>query len=179
VSRRGRRLAAILAGLVLLLFAGRWTSGLLADRWWAAQVSPPAVAFLTDWNLLRGALKLGGIAVAAAWFIGHLLAVYRAVGSVQVRRSVANLEFREALTPGSLLAVAVGVGALLGLLVGRGAGAHVDQVALAWQGVSFGAPDPLLQRDLGLYVAQVPLWRSAHDFCFLLVTHGHGLVFGL
>ena len=58
--------------------------------------------------------------VAAAWFIGHLLVVYRAVGSVQVRRNVANLEFREALTPGALLAAAVAAGALLGLMAGRG-----------------------------------------------------------
>ena len=41
--------------------------------------------------------------MASAWFIGHLLLVYRAVGTVQVRRNVANLEFREALTPRALL----------------------------------------------------------------------------
>ena len=179
MSRRGRRVAALLAGVVLLLFAGRWTSAVLADRWWAAEVSSPAVVFLTDWNLLHGALRLAGIAVAGVWFIGHLLAVYRAVGSVQVRRSVANLEFREALTPGSLRAVAVGAGALLGVLVGNGAVRHGDELALAWQGVTYGVAEPLLQRDLGLYVAQVPLWRALHDFCFLLVILGLGLVFGL
>src|SRR6478609_7024315 len=111
MSRRGRRLAALFAGLVVLLFAGRWTSGILADRWWAGEVSPAAVDFLTDWNLLRGLLSLAGVVIAGAWFIGHLVAVYRAVGSVQVRRSVANLEFREALTPGALLAIAVAAGA--------------------------------------------------------------------
>jgi len=179
VSRRARRLAVVLAALVLLLFAGRWTATLLADRWWAAELSPSAVAFLTDWNLLKAVLKLTGVAFAAAWFIGHLLVVYRAVGSVQVRRNVANLEFREALTPTSLLALAVAVGALLGLIVGRGAGSHTAQVALAWQGVSYGAPDPLLQRDIGLYVAQVPLWRSLQDFAFLLVSLALALVFGL
>ena len=64
---------------------------------------------------------LAGCLIASAWFIGHLLLVYRAVGTVQVRRNVANLEFREALTPGTLLTVAVATGALLGLLVGVGA----------------------------------------------------------
>jgi hypothetical protein len=179
VSRRRRRLAVVLAGLVLLLFAGRWASGLLADRWWAAQVSPSAVAFVTDWNLLRAVLKLAGMVLASAWFIAHLVGVYRAVGSVQVRRNVANLEFREMLTPGSLLSVAVGVGALIGLLVGARLADHVDEAALAWQGVSFGIVDPLLQRDVGLYVAQLPLWRAAHDFTFLLVMLALGLVFGL
>ena len=169
----------MLAAIALLLFAGRWTSGVLADRWWAAEVSPSAAAFLTDWNLLRVVLKLTGIGFASAWFIGHLLGVYRAVGSVQVRRNVANLEFREMLTPGSLLAVAVGAGALLGLLVGGGLTDHADKAALAWQGVSYGVLEPLLQRDIGLYVAQVPLWRTAYDFAFLLVILGLGLVFGL
>ncbi|MDQ3138020.1 MAG: UPF0182 family protein [Gemmatimonadota bacterium] len=179
MSRGGRRLAVILAAIVVLLFAGRWTAILLTDRWWAAGVSPPAVALLTEWHILHGVLRLTGVAIAGAWFIGHLLVVYRAVGSVQVRRNVANLEFREALTPMSLLAVAVCAGALLGLLVGKGAGSHVSQVALAWQGVSYGAVEPLLQRDIGLYVAQVPLWRAVQQFSFLLVILGLGLVFGL
>ena len=179
MSRRGRRLAVLLGALVLLLFAGRGTSGLLADRWWADEVSPAAVSFLTDWQLLHGVLELAGIVVAGAWFIGHLLAVYRAVGSVQVRRNVANLEFREALTPGALLSVAVATGAVLGVLVGVQGGAHAPEVALAWQGVSYGVAEPLLQRDIGLYIAQVPLWRALHNFCFLLVMLGLGLVFGL
>jgi hypothetical protein len=169
----------LLGGLVLLLFAGRWTSELLADRWWADEVSPAAVGFLTDWHMLYGVLKVAGIVVAGAWFIGHLLTVYRAVGSVQVRRNVATLEFREALTPGALLAVAVGTGALLGVLVGVRVADHAPEVALALQGVSYGVPEPLQQRDIGLYVAQVPLWRALHGFTFLLVMLALGLVFGL
>jgi len=179
MTGRGRRLSVLLGALVLLLFAGRWTSGLLADRWWAGEVSPSAVAFVTDWDLLLGGLKLTGIALAGAWFIGHLLIVYRAVGSVQVRRNVANLEFREMLTPGSLLAVVVGTGALLGVLVGNGLSDHAAEAALAWQGVAYGVVEPLLQRDVGLYVAQVPLWRASYDLAFLLVILGLGLVFGL
>ena len=179
MSRRARRLTLALTAAVLLLFAGRWTSLLLADRWWAAETSPAAVGFLTDWSLLHLTLRLAGIVVAAAWFIGHLLVVYRAVGSVQVRRNVANLEFRQALTPDSLLVLAVGAGALLGLLVGGRLAAHAPEAALAWQGVAYGVADPLLQRDIGLYLAQLPLWMAAHGFCFLLVTLALGLVFGL
>ncbi len=179
MNRRGRRLIAAIAGVVGLLFLGRWVAGLLADRWWADQVSPSAVAFLTDWHILRLTLDLAGFVLASAWFIGHLLIVYRAVGSVQVRRHVANLEFREALTPGVLLAIAVGTGALLGLLVGTGGAERWQQVALAWQGVSYGLVDPLLQNDAGLYVAQLPAWRLAHGFALLLVILGLGVVFGL
>jgi uncharacterized protein UPF0182 len=179
MSRRGRRIAAISVAVVALLFAGRWTAEVLADRWWAAEVSSSAVDFLTDWHLLRGVLTLAGVVLAGSWFIGHLLVVYRAVGSVQVRRNVANLEFREALTPGALLTVVVATGAVLGVIVGKGAGSRAAEIALAWQGVSYGVVEPLLQRDVGLYVAQVPLWRDAQEFAFLLVTLALGLVFGL
>ena len=179
MNRRGRRLIAAIAGVVALLFVGRWVAGLLADRWWAAQISPAAVDFLTDWHILRLTLDLAGFLLASAWFIGHLLLVYRAVGSVQVRRNVANLEFREALTPGALLTIAVGSGALLGLLVGTGGAERWQQVALAWEGVSYGVTEPLLQHDVGLYVAQLPAWRLAHGFTMLLVLLALGIVFGL
>lgn len=162
-----------------LLFAGRWTAGVLADRWWAAELSPPAVGFLTDWHVLRLTLDLSGVLIASAWFIGHLLLVYRAVGSVQVRRNVANLEFREALTPATLLAIAVGSGVLLGLVVGTGTSQWWPEVALAWNGVAYGIGDPLLRHDLGLYVAQLPLWRAAHGAALLLVLLALGVVFGL
>ncbi len=169
MSRRGRRLTAVFAGIVALLFMGRWTAALLADRWWAAELSPEAAAYLTEWHILRLTLDFAGILIASAWFIGHLLLVYRAVGTVQVRRNVANLEFREALTPGTLLGVAIASGALLGLLVGVGASGWWREVALAWEGVSYRVSDPLLGRDLGVYVAQLPVWRAAHGFLLLLV----------
>src|SRR5215210_6831890 len=169
MSRRRRRLTGILAVVVLLLFLGRWTAVVLADRWWAAELSPEAAVYLTDWHILQLTLDLAGILLAAAWFIGHLLLVYRAVGTVQVRRNVANLEFREALTPRALLTVVVITGVFLGMVVGVGASRWWRDVALAWQGVSFGLSDPLLGRDLGVYVAQLPLWRAVHGFFILLV----------
>jgi uncharacterized protein len=159
----------VLVALVILLFAGRWTATLLADRWWAAELSPAAAAFLSDWHLLRLTLDLCGCLVASAWFIGHLLLVYRAVGTVQVRRNVANLEFREALTPRALLTVAVLTGALLGIVAGAGTSGWWQEVTLAWEGVSYGVSDPLQGRDLGVYVGQLPVWQAAHSFMILLV----------
>jgi uncharacterized protein len=169
LSRRRRRLIAVIVALVALLFLGRWTATLLADHWWAAELSPAAASFVLDWHVLRFTLDLCGCLIASAWFIGHLLLVYRAVGTVQVRRNVANLEFREALTPRALLTVVVISGVLLGLIVGVGASRWWRDVALAWQGITYGISDPLFGRDLGVYVAQLPVWRAAHGFVLLLV----------
>lgn len=160
--------------LGLLLFAGRWTAGLLADRWWAETISPAAVAFTTEWHFLRLILELAGILIASAWFIGHLLVVYRAIGSVQISRHVANLEFREALTREMLLATAVGLGLLLGVATGTGGAAWASPVALSWRGVSFEVAEPVLGHDIGLYLAQLPLWRLLHGFALLLA--GVGLI---
>ena len=179
MTRRTRRLALALGALVAFLFAGRWGASVLADRWWARELSPAAADFLTDWHVLRLTLDLAGVVLASAWFIGHLLLVHRAIGSVQVRRHVANLEFREALTPAALVSIVVGAGALLGILVGAGVSGWWDDVALGWHGVTYGVADPLLQFDAGLYVGQLPLWRAAHGFALLLVLLALGLVFAL
>src|SRR5262245_46511663 len=172
MSRRARQVLALLVIVGVLLFIGRWVAGLLADRWWAEGISPAAVTFITNWRLLSLTLELGGILVATAWFIGHLLVVYRAIGSVQISRHVANLEIREALTAEVLLGTAIGMGLLLGLLAGAGTSSWTPAVALAWRGVTFGVREPVLGHDLGLYVAQLPLWRLLHGFAVLLCSLG-------
>lgn len=176
MSRRRRGLLAALAAAVLFLFAGRWVASFLADGWWAAQFSPSARSFLSGIRLLR--LTIDGVAVllAAGWFIGHLVAVVRAVGSVQIPRHVANIEFREAVRGDYLLAGAVGTGLVLGLLLGLDASAQWPTLVLAWHGVRTGAIEPLLGRDTGAYLAQLPLWRMLHEFAFLLVVVATALV---
>jgi hypothetical protein len=152
-----------------LLFGGRWAAALLTDRWWAEAVAPAAAPFLTQLHILRLVLDVTGVVLAAAWFIGHLLVVYRAIGSVQVPRHVANIEFREAVGPRTLLAGVIAGGGLLGLLVGSGVSRWWSTIALAWQAPSFGVREPLLGRDVGTYVTQLPLWRELHGFTLLLV----------
>jgi len=174
MSHRARQIIALLLVLGVLLFAGRWMAGLFADRWWAEGISPAAVEFVTSWRLLGLILELGGILASAGWFIGHLLVVYRAIGSVQISRHVANLEIREALTPEVLLGTAIGMGLVLGILAGAGASAWAPAVALAWRGVTFDMREPVLGHDLGLYVAQLPLWRLLHGYALLLC--GLGLI---
>jgi hypothetical protein len=169
MTARARRIAITAAIAIALLFAGRWTATFLAERWWGELQSPAAADFLTDLALLRLVLDVAAALVAAAWFIGHLLVVYRAIGSVEVSRRLANLELREALARPTLLGGVVVAGAVLGLLAGGDAERHWREVALAWHGVAFGFADPLLQHDAGVYVAQLPLWDVLLDYAWLLV----------
>lgn len=168
MSPRTRRLAALALTVVALLFAGRWTAGVLADRWWAEQISPAAAEAVTGWALLQFGLESTGILFACAWFIGHLLLVYRAIGSVQVHRRLANLEIREAVNMQVLVWISVAGGLLLGVIAGRGAGEWAPRVVLSWTGKAYGAVDPILGRDFTFYLTQLPLWRLFHQYLLLL-----------
>ena len=165
---RRRWLLGTVAALVVLLFAGQWIADFLADRWWAAALVPDAAGFLSGVHLLRLTLDAAAVLVATAWYGGHLLIVHRAIGSVQISRQVANLEIREAVTPATLLPLALGIGVALGLVAGLGAGHEWPVFALAWQGVTYGVTDPYLHKDLGVFVAQLPLWAVLHSFARLL-----------
>ncbi len=174
--RRGRAIALTVASVVAFLFVGRRLSVILSDYWFGNLVSPEAGTFLLQFHLLRAILDGAGVLVAGTWFIGNLFVVYRALGSVQVPRFLANIEFSETLTPNVLLGIAVALGGLFGLLVGLGASEWWPDLALAWQGVVFGVTDPLLGNDLGLYVAQLPWWRTLRGFCLFLAVAGLLLV---
>jgi len=154
--------------VVVLLFAGHAVADLLADRWWAASIGQQEAAFLSGVHLLRLTLGAAAVFLATAWYVGHLLVVHRAIGSVQISRQVANLEIREAVTPATLLPLAVGIGIALGLAAGLGAGADWPVFTLAWQGVTYGVTDPYFHRDIGDFVAQLPLWEALHGFARLL-----------
>lgn len=176
MSRRTFRIGLAVAAAAALLFLGREVTGLLAERWWAAQVLPPSADFLTRQRLLALLLEIVGSTLAATWFIGNYFFVYRAIGSVQVPRQVANLEITETLTPRVLIMFALGAGLLLGVIAGSGMGEMWSSAMLAWEGVRWSVSDPLLQRDIGVYVSQLPLWRGLHSFAFLLVLLGFGTV---
>lgn len=176
MTRRRAGLLVALGALVLLLFAGRWGATVLADYWWGAQFSPAIARFQAERHLLRLVLDVAAVTLATAWFTGHLLLVLRAVDSVQVPRHVGNLEFREAVRAETLLALAVGVGLLLGLLVGVGASAWWREVALAFHGVESTVVEPFLGRSAGYYLASLPVLRHLQEFAMTLALGGVGLV---
>src|SRR4029077_3963622 len=110
------------------LFAGRWTVAFVAERWWAATISPAAAAFVSHWQLLGVALDAGAIILASAWFAVQALLVARVVASVQVTHRFGDLQLREAIPTRVLLAAAVAAGVLLGLIAGAGAHAWREPI---------------------------------------------------
>ena len=167
--RRGRVWGGGLAAVILTLFAGRWVAMFLSDRWWAAVADPAAVPFLTRWHLLGLLLDLGGIAVAALWCTAHLLLVVGSINSVQVPRRLGDLEIRELLPKEYLRSGAIVAGLILGILVGGGTGHLLPLVLQGWRGVRYGVTDPVLGIDVGVYLAQLPLWVAGLDLCRRLV----------
>jgi hypothetical protein len=169
MSPRGRRITLLLAVVVGVLFAGRWLSSFLSDLWWSRAISAPAATLVLQWHLRQLALEGTGVLVASAWCIGNLAVFGRVLRAIEVPRRLGNLEIREALSTGDIqrLLIVVGLGA--GWLIGQGLSAATSTVVLAFAGVVYGTTDPILGQDLGVYVAQLPLWRLAHLEAMLLV----------
>ncbi|MFI5234360.1 MAG: UPF0182 family protein, partial [Gemmatimonadales bacterium] len=170
MGRPARGIAAGLAGLAGVLFAGHWIAGFLAERWWTAEVAPGAMALVTTGRLIALGLEAGAVILAATWFAAHFILVARAIGSIQFPRRFGDLEIREAIAPAVVTTSAIALALLLGVLVGAGTGHWAPAVALAWHGVHFGLTDPILNHDAGLYVAQLPVWLGALGFLRTLVV---------
>jgi hypothetical protein len=165
LSRR-RLVLGVLVG-VGLLFLGRFGAVFVTERLWEAEVSGPAALVGTRFALLRIGLELLGVGSALAWFLANFLAATRATerhGSGPPR--VGQLGGR------AFRWIAVGAAVVIGVTIGSGTRAWLFPVLLAWTGVSYGVPDTLLQRDLGMFVGRLPLWALLHQRALALVVLG-------
>lgn len=174
MSPRAIRITVAVLVLVAVLFAGRWAAGLFAERWWAEQLSPAAAKFVTRWAVVSLFLEVLGVLAACLWFVGHLLLVYRAIGSVQVHRRLANLEIREAVNMRAVIWIGVLGGLLLGVITGRGMGNWTGQLLLGSTGLEYGEVDPLLGREIAFYLARLPLGRLVHEYLTVLTVTAFG-----
>ena len=179
MTPRARRWLAVAILVVVVLYSGRWLADFAVTRWWAAAISPAAHAAVTRWQLLGLALDAGAVCIASVWFAVQGLLVARAIGTVQVQRQVGDELVRQVVPTRWLVACAVALGALLGLFTGAGARAWRAPLLLALNAPEYGLSDPLLGVDLGVLVAQYPLWRTAHGFTLVLVVLALVLVLGL
>jgi hypothetical protein len=164
-GRRRWALALGAAVLVVLLVGGRWLALETAERAWATAITGSDVhAAARDMaRLVRGLILL----TAVAWGTGNLLFVYRAIGSVQLPRRLGDLEIVEAVPHRVLLAGTIASGLLFGSVLTLGTGDWWMHAVLASHPPRFGMSDPLLHRDLGYYVGELPWARRAQGFVLL------------
>jgi uncharacterized membrane protein (UPF0182 family) len=162
--KRSLQVAVVVLLPVLLL--GRWLASGTAEALWAEALGVAATHGLI--HRLQTLLFLTAFSGAAVWCLGNLYVVYRAIGSVHVPRRLGNLEILEAVPRRYLLIAAVAAGLLLAIAFSFRADGWWYVRALAGYRVSLGATDPVLGRDLGYYLYQLPWSRTVHSFVTLL-----------
>lgn len=165
VPRRRWVQAAVVAALMALV-GGRWLAVGTADRLWADALG--VAASHGDIARLRLLLLATALSAALLWCLGNLYLVYRSIGSVHVPRRLGNIEILEAVPRRYLLLLALGIGAVLALLLSHSAGGWWRVRALAGVSATFGLTDPILGRDLAYYVFRLPWHRTLHSFATVL-----------
>jgi uncharacterized protein len=162
-----RWILATVAGLAVLLLAGRVIAGVYAEwSWYAAMGALPIYqSKLFNEGALRGAAGILGFAFAFA----NLYTVRRSIVSLVLPRRLANIDFGEEV-PGRRL-----TGLVLMLSVGMAVLLTIPQddwvtLALARLGLPFGERDPYQDRDFGFYLYNLPFERSIHLWAVLALT---------
>jgi hypothetical protein len=167
VPKPGRGWVLLVGAGVLVagLVGGRWAAMETAERLWAATI-PQGDVYLAARSLARPAEMLLWIG-ALAWGVGHLYAVYRAIGSVQMPRRLGDIEIVEAVPHRLLLTVTLASGVLYAAALVWAAGDLWHDVALASASPHFGITEPVLHRDLGYYVGELPWADTRQGILFL------------
>ena len=168
MTTRGRRALVALAAAAGWLFAGRWTVGFLAESWWSAAASPAGSVFAIRWSMLKVGLEAGAIVAAVAWFAGGLLLAARLGG----RAATLNPSQTGVVPPKALRNWALGIAILLGVLSGAGSGAWAPDVALALEAPRFGLLDAQFGRDIGFFLATLPVLLILQQFLLALAILG-------
>ena len=154
--------------LVVVLGGGRWLALETAERAWATTI-PGGSAYVAERDFARlvsGLLLL----TAVTWATANLLFVYRSIGSMQLSRRLGDLEIVEAVPQQFLLAGTIGCGLVGGFLLTLGTGDWWMYAALSSRAPLFGVADPVLNRDLGFYVARLPWTERLRAFAVLAVS---------
>ena len=176
-ARRRRVFLLGFAILAALLVGGRWVALETAERAWAATIARGNI-YLTTRDLAR---LTNGIVllIAVTWGTANLYYVYRAIGSVQLPRRLGDLEIVEAVPQRVLLAGTLACGIVYGLLLTLGTGDWWREALLASRPPSFGIADPVLHRDLGYYLGELPWAVTCKTFALVGTTTAALLVAGL
>ncbi len=164
-----------LAGVALLILAGRFAAGIYAEwTWYAAMGALPMYRskLAHESALLSGTLIAGFILAFA-----NLYAVRSSIVSLVLPRKLGNLDFGEAVPGRRLTALVFVASTVLAVLLSL----QQDDwtiLALARFGLPFHETDPFNDRDFGNYVYRLPFERSLFTWAVgALITTAFVVVF--
>jgi len=174
---RTRVAVAVVLGVLVALFGGRWIAVRYTEALWYADLGQAA-----QFRRLLGAHLLwqGVVFLAAtAWYGANLAGVHLSIGSVQLPRRIGNLEIAEAVPRRVLRGIATAGAVGLGLLTVVTFHDLSEYVDLWRAAVPFGLPEPVLGRDASFYVARLPLLETLHVMAAIAVVVALLVVGGL
>jgi hypothetical protein len=174
---RTRVAVGVVAGVLVVLFGGRWIAVRYTEALWYADLGQGAQFR----HLLAHRLLWQGLVFLAAtlWYGVHLFGVYLSIGSVHLPRRIGNLEIAEAVPRRVLRGIAASVATALGLLTAITFHDLSEYVTLYRAAVPFGLPEPVLGRDASFYLARLPLTETMHLMAAIAVVVALLLVGGL
>jgi hypothetical protein len=167
---RRRGAAYAVAGILVLLFGGRWAAIRFTEASWFADLGLGPVywarfAHAVAW---QAAVAL----VAALWYLAQTWAVYRSIGAVHLPRRVGDLEIAEAVPRRTLRWIAVGTALLLGVITAMTFADVPDLVTLYRHAVPLDIREPMLGNDASFYLARLPLLEALHLVALVMVIFG-------
>jgi uncharacterized membrane protein (UPF0182 family) len=165
-----RWIVVALAAVALLLVAGRELAAIYADYLWYDSLGATALwhARFSAELILRG----GSAVLAGGFAFANLYAVRQSVVSLVLPRRLGNLEIGEEVPGRYLMATAVALSVVLGVLLAMPEQDWTTFLLARW-GVSFNETETNSAKDLGFFVYRLPfenaLWTWAF-FTVLVVT---------
>ena len=154
MSRRTRIAVIAFGALVLLLVGGRLTAEFVEDLLWYQSLQIERV-FWARW-LATALVRVGlGLLFAVVVFV-NLTVVTRTLGTIRVRRRVANIEIAEQLPQPYIVAALLGIAGLSGWWLSAGVADPIAMLA-AFRHESWGVQDPFFGLDVAFYVFVLPV----------------------
>jgi len=174
---RRRGAAYAVAGILLLLFGGRWAAIRFTEASWFSDLGfgPAYWARFAHDLAWQAALAL----VAALWYAAQTWAVYRSIGAVHLPRRVGDLEIAEAVPRRTLRWIALGTAVLLGIITAMTFSDVPDLVTLYGHAVPLDIREPIFGNDASFYVSRLPLLEALHLVALVMVFFGVFVATGL
>ncbi|HEY2824703.1 MAG TPA: UPF0182 family protein [Gemmatimonadales bacterium] len=174
MSGRGAWLRGLGAAILLALLGGRWAAVNTGERLWSEAIG--AAGAHESIRSLSTTLSMVAFLAALVWCVGNMHFIYRAIGSVQMKRRIGNIEIDEALPRRYLLLAAWSVGLILAIALSRGTDDWWRRSALSGVLTATGVTEPVLGLDVSYYLFQLPWLRTLHGYVTLLAGVMLGVV---